>query len=76
MPVSAGRRGVVEDELGQLDQKLWGPSALDKPRLLFNDIHCLSLLQLLSNVIQPHLHHSLPVQNPQDLENWIQELIV
>lgn len=52
VPVSMGRWGVVQDKLWQLEQNLGGgASPLDRSRLLFNDTHCLSLLQLLPNVI-------------------------
>lgn len=44
------------------------PSPSPSPHLLFNDTYCLSLLQLLSNVIQAGLCHRLSALNPQTSE--------
>lgn len=71
MPMSTGRLGGRGWGCSLRRALTAGPEVegalqLDGPRLLFNDTHCLTILQLLPNVMWPHLHHRLPVEIPKD----------
>lgn len=64
--MSAGRRKSGSRQTQTAGPAAEGASALDRARLLFNDSHCLSVFQLLSNAIQPYLHHRPAVLGDND----------